>query len=153
MIFLLSDHMSGQTYVVFVLGISIVILASCSVADKSLALAPLTNFTFFRNIPSDPTSETQIFEPEGVELDSERNLYVNDIQTNSIKKFTSDGNFILSWGSTGSDDGQFNHPHGNQVDLNGKIYITDQNNARVQKFTTDGKFILKWGSHGTADCM
>ena len=57
----------------------------------------------------------------------------------------------MSWGSTGSDDGQFNNPHGNEVDQDGNVYITDQGNARVQKFASDGKFLTKRGTHGTGD--
>jgi tripartite motif-containing protein 71 len=57
----------------------------------------------------------------------------------------------LSWGSTGSGNGQFNHPHGNEVDSQGNVYITDQDNQRVQIFSKNGTFITKWGNEGSGD--
>lgn len=82
------------------------------------------NFTFAKNLP-DPASQLQILELEGIEIDSNGNIYVNDIESNRIKKFSKEGTDILSWGSTGSGDGQFNHPHGNEIDRDGNIYVID----------------------------
>jgi tripartite motif-containing protein 71 len=59
----------------------------------------------------------------------------------------------MSWGCTGSGDGQFNHPHGNEIDPQGNVYITDQGNSRVQKFTSNGTFITKWGSEGSGNAQ
>ncbi|HZA63171.1 MAG TPA: hypothetical protein VE573_09890, partial [Nitrososphaeraceae archaeon] len=97
----------------------------------------LSGFNFAEKVP-DNTSQISIVQPEGVEVDSVGNVYVNDIEPNNIIKFSKNGSYILSWGSSGSDDGQFNHPHGNEIDQEGNVYITDQGNARVQKFTSDG---------------
>jgi DNA-binding beta-propeller fold protein YncE len=85
-----------------------------------------SGFSFGGRVPLDNTSQASIVQPEGVEVDSEGNLYVNDIEPNSIIKFSKNGSYILSWGSTGSDDGEFNHPHGNDIDQDGNVYITDQ---------------------------
>ena len=104
----------------------------------------LSSFTFVKKIPQEGTSEIQIFEPEGIDVDSEGNVYVNDIGPNRILKFSKNGTYVLSWGSTGSGNGKFNHPHGNEVDSQGNVYITDQGNQRIQKFTSNGTFITKW---------
>ena len=58
--------------------------------------------TFVKKIPQEGTSEIQIFEPEGIDVDSEGNVYVNDIGPNRILKFSKNGTYVLSWGSTGS---------------------------------------------------
>ena len=100
--------------------------------------SPLPGFTFAQSIPKESNSKIQVIQPEGVDVDPEGNLYVNDIEPNRIIKFSNNGIYILSWGSTGSNDGQFNHPHGNEVDQDGNVYITDQGNTRVQKFTSNG---------------
>ena len=84
-----------------------------------------SSFTFVKKIPQEGTSEIQIFEPEGIDVDSEGNVYVNDIGPNRILKFSKNGTYVLSWGSTGSDNGKFNHPHGSEVDSQGNVYITD----------------------------
>ena len=60
-----------------------------------------TKFDFKREISSqtENPSTTQIFQPEGIIVDSNDNLYVNDIQSNEIKKYDVNGNFILKWGN------------------------------------------------------
>ncbi len=58
---------------------------------------------------------------------------------------------ILSWGSSGTGDGQFLFPSDVAVAPNGDVYVTDGNeaNARVQRFTADGGYLGKFGSAGT----
>ena len=60
------------------------------------------------------------------------------------------GAFVTSWGSAGSNDGQFLGLHDVTVDPEGKfVYSLELNNHRVQKFDSNGKFITKWGFNGT----
>ncbi len=62
-----------------------------------------------------------------------------------IKQFTSDGSFIHSWGSSGSEKGQFNYPQGIAITTDGqRIYVADTRNARIQQFSTTGDFINQW---------
>jgi hypothetical protein len=58
----------------------------------------LSGFTFGQSIPRDVNSEIQVIQPEGVDVDPEGNLYVNDIEPNKIIKFSENGTYILSWG-------------------------------------------------------
>jgi DNA-binding beta-propeller fold protein YncE len=89
--------------------------------------------------------------PEGVAVDSSGNVYIADANNNRIQKFTSTGQFITKWGSSGSGDGEFYYPCGIAADSRGYVYVVDRSNARIQKFTSDGKFITKWGSGGSDD--
>src|SRR5262245_22960229 len=50
--------------------------------------------------------------PQGVAVDGSGNVFVADSGNNRIEKFTSTGTFLLTWGSLGSGDGQFNYPIG-----------------------------------------
>lgn len=54
-----------------------------------------------------------------------------------------------SWGTSGSEPGQFRGPIGIAVDDSGFVYISDSGNDRVQKFTTGGEFVASWGESGT----
>ena len=69
----------------------------------------------------------------------------------SIKKFDSDGNFITSWGTEGTGDGQFLHAHGIDIDSSDNVYVSDDDRNNIQKFDSDGNFITKWGSEGYGD--
>jgi DNA-binding beta-propeller fold protein YncE len=82
----------------------------------------------------------------GLAIDSERNIYVSDTGPDRIQKFTSEGDFITSWGNYGSGDGEFIGPWGIDVDSEGSVYVADMGNDRVQKFTSDGEFIAKWST-------
>ncbi len=80
--------------------------------------------------------------PTDVSWDSDENIYVSDGYVNSrMTKFDRDGNFLMDWGSFGSNIGQFNLPHAMQIDRNDNIYVADRSNRRIQVFDTDGAFL------------
>jgi streptogramin lyase len=64
-----------------------------------------------------------------------------------IQKFDSNGNYLLQWGSPGSEPGQFTNPQEIVVDDMGNVYVSDS--VRIQKFTGDGTFLLQWGGTGS----
>ena len=78
-------------------------------------------------------------------------VYVVDSNNHRIQKFDSNGNFIKSWGSMGTGDGQFNVPVSVIIDSKGNIIVNERGNARVQKFDSKGNFLLKFGSEGSGD--
>jgi DNA-binding beta-propeller fold protein YncE len=77
-----------------------------------------------------------------VTWDRAGNIYVADgFGTNSrIAKFTRDGNFVKSWGQTGSGQGQFNRIKGIATDAAGNLYVADAGNNRIQVFDGEGTF-------------
>jgi DNA-binding beta-propeller fold protein YncE len=66
-----------------------------------------------------------------------------------IKKFDKDGNFIKSWGRTGSGRGEFDIAHSVAVDAEGRLYVVDRNNQRIQVFDTDGNYLRESHHAGT----
>lgn len=88
-------------------------------------------------------------QPESVAVDSSGNVYVTDLNNNSVWKFTADGTPVTKWGTLGSGPGQFNYPEGIAVSSTGYVYVADSNNNRVQEFTLAGAFVREWGSPGT----
>ena len=66
-----------------------------------------------------------------------------------IQKFSSDGRFLLSWGTFGDGDGQFYDASAIAVDGAENVYVTDYGREVVQKFTSDGGFLLYMGAQGT----
>jgi DNA-binding beta-propeller fold protein YncE len=78
--------------------------------------------------------------PADVTWDRAGNIYVADGfgPNNRIAKFTKDGNFVKSWGQTGSAPGQFNRIRGIASDAAGNIYVADAGNNRIQVFDGEG---------------
>ena len=68
-----------------------------------------------------------------------------------IKKFTSDGVLLNSWGAKGTGKGEFLHPHGIGSDSYGNIYVSDAIKCNIQKFDNNGNFITMLGSLGCKD--
>ena len=56
-------------------------------------------------------------------------------------------NFLLKWGTTGTDPGQFISPMSVAVDSTGSVYVPDSF-TRVQKFDSSGNFVLQFGLSG-----
>jgi len=93
------------------------------------------------------TKEGQFFKPQSLATDGEQNIYVADSGNSRVQKFTSDGKFLLSWGTNGKEDGQFLFPTGIATFEN-FVYVVDEKQFTVQKFDSEGNFILKWGEFG-----
>ena len=89
-------------------------------------------------------NEGKFFKPQSLATDDEQNIYVTDSGNAKVQKFTSDGKFLLSWGTNGEEDGQFLFPTGIATFEN-FVYVLDEKQSTVQKFDSDGNFILKWG--------
>lgn len=77
--------------------------------------------------------------PSDVTWDPEGNIFISDGYVNSrVAKFDRHGNWITSWGSYGSDPGEFDIPHSIDADRQGNIYVADRENRRIQVFDSDG---------------
>ncbi len=61
--------------------------------------------------------------------------------------------FLLSWGSQGYADNQFQYPIDLSIDPAGDVYVLDQlgDSACVKVFSSDGTFLRRWGATGSGD--
>jgi DNA-binding beta-propeller fold protein YncE len=76
-----------------------------------------------------------------VAWDGAGNIFVSDGYGNArVAKFDGDGKFIKSWGSRGTEPGQFDAPLSIAADLHGNLYVADRGNKRIQVFDGDGVF-------------
>lgn len=72
-------------------------------------------------------------------------LFISDGYGNgSVHKFSADGKHIKTWGSPGTDPGQFNIVHNIATDRDGYVYVCDRENHRVQVFDRDGNLEDVW---------
>ena len=98
--------------------------------------------------------EGRLIWPAGVALDTEENVYITDEWMNRVSVFTSEGDFLRSWGTAGSGDCQFNRPSGIAFDSgssDGTLLVADSLNHRVQRLNTDGQFVSAFGTYGSSD--
>ena len=72
-------------------------------------------------------------------IDSLGNLYVTDTNNHRIQKFDNNGQFIIEWGTFGSNHGELAFPARLAIDSNDILYVTEPDNGRVQMFNTAGQ--------------
>ena len=73
---------------------------------------------------------------------------MSDSGNNRIQQFDSSGNFLNSFGTNGTDIGQFNAPEGLTYDSDGILYIMDSGNSRIVEAQFSG-VIGVTGTNGT----
>ena len=80
-----------------------------------------------------------------------KRIYVCDHQNHRVQILNSDFTFSSSFGSCGSDNGQFNYPWGVTTHSSGCVYVADTGNNCVKVFTEEGQFLRKFGKRGRGD--
>ncbi len=82
-------------------------------------------------------ADSPLSQPSALAFDPEGNLYIADYGNSRIVKLSSspDFNFLSSWGSSGSGNGEFGFIAQMTIDSNGNVYPADGDNNRIQKFT------------------
>ena len=89
--------------------------------------------------------QTHFGRPQDVAFMQDGSILVADGLTNSrIVKFDRDGNYLLEWGTRGSEDGQFNAVHAVATDEQDHVYVADRGNDRVQVFDEMGNHLATW---------
>lgn len=77
--------------------------------------------------------------PADVAWDLNGNIFIADGYGNSrVVKVDKDGRWVKTWGSRGSEPGQFNILHTIANDAKGNIYVGDRTNRRIQVFDPEG---------------
>ena len=65
-----------------------------------------------------------------------------------VQIFDNAGQYLLSFGKRGSNEGEFGLAEGIFVDNDNNILVTDTENNRVQIFLLDGTFVRQFGGRG-----
>ena len=74
-------------------------------------------------------------------------LFISDGYGNArVHKYSAEGHHIMSWGSSGIDEGQFVIPHNIAVDRDDNVYVADRECHRVQVFDPNGRLQAIWSN-------
>ncbi|MGB2843636.1 MAG: Ig-like domain-containing protein, partial [Candidatus Aminicenantaceae bacterium] len=87
----------------------------------------------------------------GVAVDYSGNIYVTNVNKNTVVKFDSNGNYVTKWGTFGTGKYEFYNPYGIAADSEGNVYICDWTNNRISKYDSDGTYLTEWGEPGGSD--
>ena len=81
----------------------------------------------------------------GVSVAKDGDIYVSTYD--SIQVYRSTGQFVRSWGVTGTDPGQFTLSNGIVLGDQGDVFVLDKGRygGRVQQFTPEGMLLQSWG--------
>ena len=86
--------------------------------------------------------------PYGVAVSNSGEVVVSEYHSHRISVYSREGRHIRSFGSNGSDEGEFYCPHGVAIISDSQILIADEYNHRIQMFTMEGRFVKSVGQWG-----
>jgi uncharacterized protein (TIGR03663 family) len=92
-------------------------------------------------------------EPWGLAVGPDGSVFVADTWNHRVQKFSSQGEFLTTWGfgiSQSGDPFGFYGPRGIAVSNDGMVFVTDTGNKRVVVFDSDGGFVTQIGGVGFA---
>ena len=81
--------------------------------------------------------------------DADGFFYVSEFGINErITKLDAAGKFVMSWGKSGTAEGEFNRIRALAIGPDGLLYVADSCNHRIQVFQKTGEFAKSIGSEG-----
>jgi hypothetical protein len=91
-------------------------------------------------------------------VDAEGRIWVAVSFDDTFWVFDRDGQFLESWGTSGTGDGEFDFARNEDEAFgaiafapDGSFYVADTGNHRVQHFDAERAFLEAWGDFGTGD--
>ena len=72
----------------------------------------------------------------------------NSVSGNRIIKYNAAGEYLLEWGTTGAEAGEFRVPHALAMDSQGRLFVADRANSRLQVFDQQGRHLMTWTQFG-----
>jgi ABC-type Fe3+ transport system permease subunit/streptogramin lyase len=97
------------------------------------------------------TNDGQFMLPRAVAVNHEGEIYVPEYTLRErVQRFSPKGaRWLQSFGTPGTEPGQFNRAEGICVDQQDRVYVADSCNHRIQVFDREGHFLRTYGKAGT----
>ena len=103
-----------------------------------------------RGVPGD--DESHFAKPSDVLVAPDGHIFVADGHdaggNNRIVKLSPEGEFVMAWGETGTEEGQFRDVHALAMDSRGRLFVGDRYNNRIQIFDQEGNHLESWSHFG-----
>ncbi|MFD0697949.1 S-layer homology domain-containing protein [Paenibacillus sp. GCM10027628] len=125
--------------------IAILFLFTLIILPLGTANASASNWGVLGSRPGD------FYNPLGLDVDVQENVYVADTQNHRIQIFDANGNFQSTWGIEGTGEGELSSPADLAVSVSGYVYVADSGNGRIQVFHSDGTFVASLGRKGSGE--
>ena len=93
-------------------------------------------------------SITKLSNPKGIVINHKNQIIISQESLHNVTLYGKRCRKIVSFGSYGDGEAQFNHPSGLTIDKQDFIYVCDSKNNRVQKFDGDGNFVKEFSEVG-----
>ena len=90
------------------------------------------------------TIQADFTQPSDLVVGNNQRIYILDGVNNKVKVYTTGGDYLFSFGETGTGQGEFNFPLGIGRDSVDRIYVADSGNHRVQIFSPDGTYVSQF---------
>ncbi len=116
-----------------------------------------SNGNFLLEWGSSGTGDEQFGTTNSITVDASGDVYVLEgfyifpHTFRGVKKFDSNGNFLLKWGEYEGDLDEFVSSSSIEADSENNIYITDSSADKIFKYDSAGNLILEFGVSGTGD--
>lgn len=140
------DRMSDGTLMVFHRGLE--------APDPQLEEAPVFRLDPATGEIIDAWGEGVFVKPHGLYIDAQDNVWLTDIGSHQVFKFSSAGKLLLTLGEAGvkgKDESHFDQPTDIAIAADGSTFVSDgYGNRRIVKFDATGKYLLEWGQEGGA---
>lgn len=152
MVYDAKDNYAGKVAVKGMRPVSVAVTARelyvSDIANSKVRVFDRFNGKELRTIGEAGSGDGQFGGSMGLCLDGQGNLYVNDVISCRVQKFSPEGKFISSIGGLGTGAGKFVRPKLMTVDASGILYVVDNAFQNVQMFNSEGKMLTFFGGQG-----
>jgi hypothetical protein len=84
-----------------------------------------------------------------IAVDDAGRIYVLDIGDVKVKVFSSNGDFLFTFGSAGQGPGDFGYPGAIRLSSAGRVLINDIESRRIEVFSSEGLYVREWKIEGS----
>lgn len=95
--------------------------------------------------------KARLFQPTNLAIDTNHMLYVSDTGGFRVQQYTSEGDYVKTFGEYGLSPGRLALPKGIDVDREGRLYVVDAKAQVAQIFNSEGQLLMYFGEPNASE--